>query len=186
MSENLRTYTKALYGFDAAVSRVEPDAWDNQSPCEDWTATDVVAHNVGMNNMVAGFTRGIGAGRPDHGLEGNPADAWRASLEGLLGALDRAGALQTVAKTPWGEMATDKFLGFAWLDPVIHTWDLAVATGQPPVLDTALVARGEKQLIRAGDSLRAPGRFGAEVQLGADVSTLDHFVALSGRRPQAG
>jgi uncharacterized protein (TIGR03086 family) len=183
MSDNLRTYVKALYGFDATVNRVAGDGWDAPSPCEGWTATDVVAHNIGMNNMIAGFTRGEGASRPTEERPDDPVAAWRASFDGLLAALDTAGALQTVAKTPWGEMPVDKFLGFAWVDPVVHTWDLAKATGQTPVVDEGLVERGAKQLARAGDSLVGPGRFKPAVEVGDEAPVLDTLIALSGRNP---
>ena len=183
MSENLRTYTKALYGFDAVVGRTSSDSWSNPSPCEGWTAADVVAHNIAMNNMIAGFTDGTGAKRPDDVTLSDPAADWAAAFDNLLAALDRPGALQTVAVTPWGEMPVDKFLGFAWVDPVVHTWDLAKATGQDAVVDQALAERGAKQLARAGDSLVGPGRFKAAVEVADGTSTLDTLVALSGRDP---
>ena len=183
MSENLRRYTRALYGFNAVVVRTPASAWGNASPCEDWTAADVVAHNVGMNQMIAGFTRGQGATHAGHVTAEDPAAEWTASLQELLAALDSSGALQTVAATPWGELPVDKFLGFAWVDPVIHTWDLARAVGQEPILDADLVERGAAQLERAGASLVGPGRFDAAVDLGDDASTLDRFIAYSGRQP---
>ncbi|MCP5027562.1 MAG: TIGR03086 family protein [Actinomycetia bacterium] len=184
MSENLRTYTKALYGFDAVVTRTSVDQWSSSSPCEDWTAADVVAHNVGMNDMVASFCTGTGASQPSHDTASDPAAEWTRSFDGLLAALDSDGALQTVAGTPWGEMPVDKFLGFAWVDPLIHTWDLACATGQAAAMDAALVARAAKQLERAGDSLVAPGRFNAAVRADADSGTVDQLVALAGRNPR--
>jgi len=185
MSDNLRTYVKALYGFDAVVGRAPADSWANQSPCEEWTAADVVAHNVGMNTMVTGFTQGVNARGPGQERPDDPAGAWRESFDGLLAALDHPGALQTVAKTPWGEMPVDKFLGFAWVDPLIHTWDLAKATGQEPALDGPLTERGAKQLERAGDSLRGPGRFGAAAEAGDNAPVADIFIALSGRDPHS-
>ncbi|MEM7286340.1 MAG: TIGR03086 family metal-binding protein [Actinomycetota bacterium] len=183
MSENLRRYTRALYGFDAVVRRTPGEAWTHPSPCEGWTAADVVAHNVGMNEMIAGFTRGDGAPHAGHVETDDPAGSWASSLEALLAALDRHGALQTVAATPWGELAVEKFLGFVWVDPVIHTWDLAVAVGQAPVLDADLVALGAARLERAGDSLVGPGRFRAAVAVGDEATTLDRFISLSGRTP---
>lgn len=184
MSENLRTYVRALYGFDATVVRTATDAWANPSPCEGWTATDVVAHNVAMNRMIAGFAAGQGAAGAGHPSLSDPVAEWRTSFAALVAALDREGSLQTVAKTPWGEMPVDRFLGFAWVDPVIHTWDLAIATGQAPVLYADLVERGAKQLERAGDSLVGPGGFEPAVELGDDATTLERFVAFSGRDPR--
>lgn len=182
MSENLRTYVKALYGFDAVVNRTTD--WGAASPCPGWTAADVVAHNIGMCDMITGFTAGRGAAGPaSPDLGGDPVGAWAASLDGLLAALDSAGALQTVAKTPWGELAVDKFLGFAWADPLIHTWDLAQAVGERAVLDPALVKRCTAQLERAGKSLVGPGRFAEAVAVGDDADAVSRLIALSGRRP---
>ena len=183
MSENLRTYTQALFGFDATVRRTPPERWGAQSPCEEWTAVDVLAHTIGMNQMIAGFTNGVDARSPGHDVPADPAAAWDASFDAMLAALDTEGALQTVAKTPWGEMPVDKFLGFAWVDPVIHTWDLAVATGQDAVLDGRLVARATTQLERAGDSLRGERTFGPAVDAPADADPIARLVAIAGRNP---
>ena len=90
-----------------------------------------------------------------------------------------------MSKTPWGEMAVDKFLGFAWADPLIHSWDLAVAVGQPPVLDATLVRRGVAQLARAGASLVGPGRFEAAVPVDEGADDVTKLIALSGRQPVA-
>lgn len=183
MSDNLRTYQRALFGFDATVRRTPDDAWASPSPCEGWTAADVLAHNVGMCKMIAGFTNGVDASSPPHDVPQDPAAAWQDAFEELLEAFDRQGALQTEAKTPWGEMPVDKFLGFAWVDPLIHTWDLAVATGQEPVLEPGLVGRGLKQMERAGDSLRGERTFGPAVEASSDADDLDRLVAITGRTP---
>ena len=37
MSENFRTYSKALFMLDAVAARVPDGAWDNPSCCEGWT-----------------------------------------------------------------------------------------------------------------------------------------------------
>lgn len=183
MSENLRRYTRSLYGLDAVVRRTPAEAWSNPSPCEGWTAADVVAHNVGMNEMIAGFTTGDGSPHAAHVTSGDPAASWASSLDQVLSALDTDGALQRVSLTPWGELAVEKFLGFVWVDPLIHTWDLAVAVGQPPVLDPDLVEQGAARLERAGDSLVGPGRFRPAVPTDEAASTLERFISLSGRTP---
>lgn len=186
MSMSLRTYSKAIFGFDAVVNRVGGDAWSNQSPCAKWTAADVLAHNIGMNDMVSGFCAGVDARGPSHDLPIDPVHAWQKSLDRMMSALDEKGTLQTVVKTPWGQMSVDSFLGFAWVDPLVHTWDLAKATGQVPVLDAQLVERGTKQLVKAGDSLRGENMFGPLIEAGSGASAIDTFVGVTGRDPNFG
>lgn len=186
MSDNSRYYLKAVQGFDAAVRRTAPDAWSNPSPCPDWTAADVVGHNIGMCDMIAGFATGTGSSAPSDGTPDDPLAAWIASFDAMQAALDTQGALQTVSQTPWGELPVDKFLGFVWVDPLIHTWDLAKATGQEPVMDAAQVERGLKQLIRAGESLVSPGRFEAPLDADDSMTALEQFIATSGRDPRWG
>ena len=185
MSENLRRYTRALHGLDAVIRRTPADAWSNQSPCAEWTAADVVAHCIGMNEMIIGFTQGTGASTADEPTIDAPATAWRSSLENWSQVLDTDGALHSVAVTPWGEMSVERFLGFVWVDPLIHTWDLSIATGQEPALHLDLVERATAQLIKAGDSLRSPGRFGAAVELGDNASAHDKLAAVAGRTPES-
>ncbi len=183
MSDNARTFLKALYGFDATVARTAPERWRDRSPCEAWTAADVVAHTVAMNHMIADFTEGRGADRPDESHRGDPVETWQQSFELVQASLDTRGALQTVSKTPWGEMPVEKFLGFVWVDPLIHTWDLAMATGQEPRLDAGLVEQGYRRLQRAGDSLRGEGRFGPAVVETDDMDMAARFIAITGRDP---
>lgn len=184
MSENSRNYLKALYGFDATMRRAGDGVWANQSPCANWTAANVVGHNVAMNRMIVGFTQGVGADGAGGDAPLDPMAEWTASFEELQAALDTRGALQTVAKTPWGEMPVDKFLRFSWVDPVVHTWDLAKAIGQEPVLDGAQVDRALAQLESAGDSIRGEGFFDAAVAADESMSPVERLAAIAGRDPR--
>jgi uncharacterized protein (TIGR03083 family) len=59
VTQNLRNCTKALYGFDAVIQRVPPDAWGADSPCEGWCVRDVVAHACGVMNAVEAMARSL-------------------------------------------------------------------------------------------------------------------------------
>lgn len=183
VSENLRNYTKALFGFDAVVARVLPDQWTRPSPCEGWSASDVLAHNIGMCEMIAGFASGRGADGPGVADLVEPQRDWQAARDGVLGALSADGVLEREADTPWGRLTIDRFLRVVTLDPLAHTFDLARATGQAVVIDEGLAAAALAQLERAGDAIRGPGRFAAAVEVDEDASVVDRFVAISGRRP---
>ncbi|MGZ5370417.1 maleylpyruvate isomerase N-terminal domain-containing protein [Aeromicrobium sp.] len=38
--------------FEAKVTAVQPDQWSNQSPCDEWTARDVVGHIIDMHGVM--------------------------------------------------------------------------------------------------------------------------------------
>jgi hypothetical protein len=81
-------------------------------------------------------------------------------------------------------MSVDRFLGIVALDPLTHAWDLGQATGVPAVLDPDLSDRYTEQLEKAGDAIRGPGMFGAEVDLGADADPADRYLSVAGRDPR--
>jgi len=183
VSDNLRNYTKALYGFDAVVQRVADDQWDNPSPCEGWSARDVLSHNIGMCNMIAGFADGVGASTAAEPEVLDPQAEWAAARDGVFAALDQDGVIHSKVDTPWGNLEIDRFVGIVAVDPLTHTFDLARAVGQEVVMDETLAAAGLAQLERAGDAARVGGRFAAAVESAQDASTVDKFVAITGRQP---
>ena len=71
------------------------------------------------------------------------------------------------------------------VDPLIHTFDLAVATGQEVVIDEGLAVAGYAQLQKAGDMIRGE-RFGPEIQLDGNESVVEKLVAMAGRDPLLG
>ena len=188
MSENTRNYVHALYGFDAAVHRVGPGdfpGWDNASPCEGWSARDVLSHNIGMCQMITGIAHGIGAETAGQPEVINPLEEWRSAFAETREALDDPEALAQKVQTPWGHLVVDRFVGVVTVDPLIHTFDLAVATGQEVVIDEGLAVAGYAQLQKAGDMIRGE-RFGPEIQLDGNESVVEKLVAMAGRDPLLG
>ncbi len=180
MSEKLRRYTKALYGFDAVVRRAPADRWSSPSPCPGWSAADVVKHQVDVHGMIATMA---GAEDGDPAFDpGDPATAWFAQRDGVLDALDTEGALQHEGDTPFGHLTVDRLVGILYVDPLTHTWDLAVAAGVDPALDEELCVRGADQLEKAGDMIRAPGFYGPALPYAAGADPLTRFLAVAGRQ----
>jgi uncharacterized protein (TIGR03086 family) len=186
MSENLRNYTKALYGFDAVVRRVPDDGWEQPSPCEEWKALDVLAHVVGVQRLIAGGVLG------DDGLTAMPQDprvlvadgplaSWGAARDGLLAALDHPGALQTVVATPFGQLPVDQFLGILVLDTLTHTWDVATAAGVDPCLDDDLVARCSENIKPMDAMIRGTGMFADKKEAPEGAGPVDELMAFLGR-----
>jgi uncharacterized protein (TIGR03086 family) len=179
VSEKLRRYTKAVYLFDAVVRRVPDDAWSAPSPCDEWSAADVVKHQVDVHSMVA--TMAGAEGDPPPFDPADPAGSWADARDRVLTALDQEGALQHEGDTPFGHLSVDKLIGILFVDPLTHAWDLGVATGVDPALDEALCTRGADQLERAGDMIRAPGFYDAALPYPADADPVTRFIAVAGR-----
>ena len=209
MSDNLLAYIKGLFCFDAVVQRTDPASWDDQSPCERWTARGVVNHNVLVCFMIAEMARGTPAvvpagsgerGRPAPSRDGlvfaphlarifvgaddDPMAVWNRGRDDVLAALDHPGALQTEARSPWGHRTVDAFLGFAFYDPLVHAWDLAKAVGQYPVLDATLAQRALDHLTEFGKhkELRQPLSLAAPIMTTAQ-DPVTQLIAFTGRQP---
>ncbi len=186
MSENLRSFVKAAYTFDAVVRRVATDAWDHPSPCEEWTAREVAGHVIwGMRNIAALASGGpTPAEQPEADIAGvDPEATWRQACDDAMTALDQVGALARVGNGPFGEMTVDGFLGFYPSDLLAHAWDIAQAAGLDAHLPVDLCERGARGLAAAGDLLRQPGLMGPAVDVADDADAPTRFIALSGRRP---
>lgn len=145
----------------------------------------MLSHNIGMCQMITGIARGIGAESAGQPEVVDPLDEWGRAFAETRAALDDAEALSQKVQTPWGHLVVDRFVGIVTVDPLIHTFDLAVATGQEVVIDRDLAEAGFKQLQQAGDMIRGE-RFGPEIELDGDESVVDKLIAMAGRDPLMG
>ncbi len=209
MSENSRAYLKGLFCFDAVVQRADPERWDDPSPCERWTARGVVSHNVMVCLMIAEMIRGRPAAVPPDtvervfaapsqdgyamaphlmkrfvGRDDDPLPIWNRHRDDVLEALDQPGALDIESRSPWGPTTVDGYLGFAFFDPLVHTWDLSKAVGLDPVLDVDLAQKALDAM--AGFStqyeLRQPAVLAESVTTDRQDSVAQ-LLAFCGRQP---
>jgi uncharacterized protein (TIGR03086 family) len=185
MSENLRTYTKAIYTMDAVVQRVPDAAWDQQSPCEEWSAKEVLGHMIwAMQNLTAAATDGQFPSKTTEAETSgaDPSATWAASRDALLAALDHDGAIYKSFNGPFGPGTIDDFLAIHAIDCLVHTWDIARTAGIDAHLPVDMAAAGAAGLASLGDSVRVPGLFGPAVEVESD-DPVTRLVAITGRNP---
>lgn len=171
----ISTYRRIAEGFGARVEGTADDGWGAASPCDGWTARDVVAHVVDGHRRLTG-------GQP-MGADEHPKSAWRDAHATVLAKLAEPGALEQVVQGPFGPMPVGQMIQRLMVtDMLVHTWDLARATGQDERLDADAVAHAYSGLKPMDAMIRMPGVFGpkAEVPAGADEQT--EFLAFLGRR----
>jgi uncharacterized protein (TIGR03086 family) len=184
MSENLRNFTKAMYGFDAVAQRVQPDQWGNDTPCDGWTASDVVAHLCGTIEALTQMTdtgEVVMPSTPDVG--GDPLGYWNQTRDTVLATLDQPGAIHTEGSFWWGPMSIDRLLAFVQWDPLGHSWDLARATGQEAHADDEVAEASIATIEPMADTLRKMNLMGDPVDVPADADAMSRFLGLTGRDP---
>ena len=128
MSEISERYKRLGDAFADKIAAVPHDRWDSQTPCEEWTARDLVGHVVNTQGMFLGF---IGKELGDVPSVGDdPAAAWNTARRPVQAILDDPEQAKTEFEGMMGkstfEAAVDRFL---CTDLVVHGWDLARATG---------------------------------------------------------
>ncbi len=186
MSTSLRNYTKALYGFDAVVQRVPEDRWDADSPCDGWSARDVVIHACGVMQAVEAMAR---TGENVSPTTPEPVDGvvelWNTSRDGLLEALDHPDVLKRVGNYWFGEGTIDDILAFAVWDQLGHSWDVAQAVGLEAHTSDDVAAASFAVISTNADMVRQMGLMGDPVEVPNDASVVDRFLGLIGRNPHS-
>ncbi len=175
---SLKTYAAAAEPFTRVITQVV--SWDAPSPCEGWTARDVLDHVL---TTQADFLTG-------HGIDLSPADtahpvaAWTtrdAELRAILAdpELDGHPYQGWFGPTTVGEtLAT--FYGW---DLLVHRWDVAVADGRNERFSDAELDLIDGAADGFGDTLYAEGICQPAVPVGADADRQERVLARLGRRP---
>lgn len=189
MSDQLRLYTKALYGFDHVARQAGPADWERPSPCAGWTARHVIGHVIAVQRYLEGLIRDVPATMnpmkaPDRHAGDDPYATWAATRDAILEAVDHPGVLHRVVHGWRGPSSVDDLLGGNVGDTTIHTWDLARALGVDDRLDADQVARVLAELEVMGDEMRTPMVFGPAVEVPTGATDQERMLALAGRSPR--
>ncbi len=174
-------YRRIAGHFSTVVDAVPADAWDRPSPCEGWTAEEVLGH---VAESQHGFLARFELAPSIDGLA--PTDQWVAVRDAMQAGLDDPATAGTEYDGAFGPTTfADTVDQFMCADLVVHSWDIARATGMPeheelPAEEVALL---DARLRPMGEVLRSPGVFGPEVAVPDDASPQDRLLGFLGRQP---
>lgn len=178
-------FVRALDGFEAVLAGVVPGRWSAPSPCAGWSAADVAGHVIGDLRETEALARGhypeTRAGDPGPAAGDDPLAAWRAARADMMAALDPV-ALAMLVPGPWGQMPLGEILARSPMEFLVHTWDLAQATGQAAVLDPDLVRGALGPAREFAPLARSSGLIGSECSVAGDADDLTRLLAIFGRR----
>lgn len=181
MSEQLRSFTRGIYAFDAVVQRVPADQWGAQTPCPEWNATQLVEHQCAVLNGVATMAETGEMAAPAPSADNDPASMWNECRDRLLTALDTKGALAQEGPF-WFKAATiDDVCGAVLWDPVTHAWDLATAAGIDHGLSDDLLGATLATVEPRKEMLARSERTAPSLEVASDASILQQYLAAVGR-----
>lgn len=153
--------------------------WSAESPCEGWTAADVVDHVIDTEREFL-VRHEIDAGpRPS----GDPAQAWAEHLAAIrpLATDDAVTSREfdgVFGRTTIGA-TLDAFYGF---DLVVHGWDLGTSNGRPTTFTEADMDAMEAAFEGFGDHAYDDGVFRSPVEVPQDADRQTRLLARMGRR----
>jgi uncharacterized protein (TIGR03086 family) len=161
-------YRRSLDVMNGAIHSADPNRWGDPSPCADWTARQVAGHAITFIRRVVALA-GNGPAPDFHAdvdfaavAGDNPVATWDATRElvenELLGRPDR---LAAVRMTPLGvEMPMAQFLTFQGMDPLVHGWDVAIATSGTAGIPDDLADKYVARFSPVAEQARAAGLLG--------------------------
>ncbi len=183
MSEFSDRYRKVAGRFTDRVLGVPEGAWENPAPCKGWVARDIVRHLV---EWVPGFfesNAGIELPKATT-VDTNPAAAWAALCDTIQALLDDPEVALRELEMRMGRYSVERSIDmFVTGDVLLHTWDLARATGQDETLDPDEVHRMLQGMEPMDELLRQSGHYGPRVDVPDDADEQTRLVAFIGRRP---
>jgi uncharacterized protein (TIGR03086 family) len=191
---------RALATAEATIAAVTPDQLGDPTPCSEMDVRAMIGHLVGVLDRIAALGRGddpfavtelpIG---DDDGVA-----IWAAAVERIENAWRDDAVLDRPMALPWIQGTGAVVLASYFNEITVHTWDLAVASGQQPDWDDVVVEAS----LAAGDFLPAENRlatfeavadamgldevpvpFAEVVEVADDAPAIDRLVAWNGRRP---
>ena len=180
MSERYRNVAAT---FTSRVREVPADAWDSPAPCEGWVARDVVRHLVEWVPGFFGGVAGLDLG-PIPSVDDDPVASWSALDAALQSALDDESVANRTFDFQGRPQRIEEAIGSIVLgDVVIHTWDLARATGLDETLDPDEVHGMLEGMVEMEEPMRQSGHFGPRVEVPDDADEQTRLIAFTGRQP---
>jgi len=168
MEPVVQDHLHACEAFGVVVSEVQ-GPWDAPTPCSEWDARGVLEHVIGFHDVL--LLRPLEA-KPTRPKD-DPIARWRLTEDALSSVLARPGALTA---------EREALLGYLTTEVLVHTWDLAKATGVGLTLDSRLCQIGVERATTNRKAFSSD-MFDAPIPVPEDAALQDQLVALFGRDP---
>ena len=181
MNSTTMQYEASQRPLTAVIDAVPAQAWTNPSPCEGWSAHDVLRHLIEtQREFLTGHGIDLG-GVPD--IDADPVAAWHDHAKRVIEAISDDPVPATEFDGHFGPTTVGDALEqfYVW-DMLVHRWDIARSQGAQTAYSDAEIDQIERGADGFGDALYMDGvcRPGVPAPLDADRKV--RLLARLGRR----
>jgi len=177
MNPQISDYQANAEKFGAVVDGAGD--WSGDSPCDGWTATDVLDHVVDSQRSFLEQRETEIGGRPT----GAPPEVWRAHQAAIGSVVTDEEFVTTEYDGYFGRTSVaDTLANFYGFDMLVHRWDLARALGQDVTYEDAELDRIEQALDGFGDALYSEGVCQPAIDVPDDAPRQVRLLGRMGRR----
>lgn len=178
-SPHARDYRSKAAALGALVDRASPADWASDSPCEGWSATDVLDHMVSTQRD---FLQGLNLD-PGHGDDvPDRAELWSRHTAHVAGLLTDPQVADHSYDGYFGPTTVGETVAqfYGW-DMLVHRWDIARAMNRDAQLSDVELDEIAAGLHGFGEALYTPGICAPALDVDPDAPTLVTVMALLGR-----
>ncbi len=182
------TFRRALDVAKPIVATMKPEQAGDPTPCSEFDVATLTNHLIGAIARAGSIAQGVQVEGLLEPSAAEPPGGWTAAIEsaasGSLEAWRDDALLAKEFVLPWATLPGGGILVMYALEVVLHSWDLAVATGQEHLLDDELA----EELLPVAQRFLPPEHRGGDipfaevVEVPADGRASDRLAGFTGRR----
>ncbi len=183
-------FTIAQAEIRRRVAFIGAEQWGLPTPCTEWSVEKLVVHMIEGSRMTVALLQGASAeeSRSVFGVDHSPdlVAELDVALTDELAAFKAPGAFEMVVHHPAaGDVPGLTLYQFRTSDYLLHSWDLARATGGDESLDEGLVLVTWEGMLPMAPIIGDFGVFGTGPSgtVADDAPLQQRLLDLSGRRP---
>lgn len=179
-------HRRTVESWRSRLEGVAEDDWSRPTPCSEWDVRALVNHVTGEElwtvPLVERSTMEEVGNRFDGDVLGeDPVAVGLDAAATAVSAVDAQLPLGGVVHLSFGETPIEEYVRQLSADHLIHSWDLATATQQDPVLDPELVGEVAAWYADRAEMYRAAGVVGPALPAAAGDDAQSQLLAAFGR-----
>ena len=176
MTEDLLDDYRRASDWTLSLVKGSTDQLEAPTPCDDWDVRALMNHMIQTQQFFVRRAKGEDVAfspEPQELVGDDPVAAFERARDDTLQTFGQEGMVEQSGPA----------VGIAFADTLVHSWDLARATGQDDTMPDGLAQDAYETIHgRFTDDQRA-GVFKPEVRVDADASPQDRLLAYTGRDP---